>query len=193
MIVHMPAPSRRRAEASTHARRPVRRRTGLAALLAGVSLAACGATSGSQPAEIARIAHVTDGDTVRLANDARVRLLQIDAPEVRSRECFADAATAALRRLLPPGTSVRLERDPSLDASDRYGRELRYVFAGGRNLNLALVEAGAAAPYFYRGERGRYASRLLAAARPARAARRGLWGACPATQLTPDRAVDARR
>jgi len=41
-------------------------------------------------------------------------------------------------------------------------------------VNVELVRLGAAAPYFYRGVRGRHADELLAAARAARAARRGL-------------------
>jgi endonuclease YncB( thermonuclease family) len=51
------------------------------------------------------------------------------------------------------------------------------------------VRAGAAAPYFYRGERGLHAGRLVTAAREARAKRRGLWGACPGTRLRPERQV----
>ena len=155
-----------------------------------VALAACGGDSSS--ATTGQIARVVDGDTVVLSDGTRVRLVQIDTPEVRSEECYSAAATRALRRLLPPRTTVRLERDPGLDDVDRYGRELRYVVVAGRNVNLELVELGAAAPYFFRGERGRYAGRLLALARSARAERRGLWGACPATPLAPGRAVDAR-
>ena len=56
-------------------------------------------------------------------------------------------------------------------------------------MNLRLVELGAAAPYFYRGTRGIHAGELLAAAREARAARKGLWGACPRTELVPERNV----
>jgi hypothetical protein len=37
---------------------------------------------------------------------------------------------------------------------------------------------------------GRYADRLLAEARRAKAAKRGLWGACPRTVLDPYRGVD---
>jgi micrococcal nuclease len=40
-------------------------------------------------------------------------------------------------------------------------------------------------PYFYDGERGRYATRLLDAARAARNARRGLWGGCSVTAPVP--------
>jgi micrococcal nuclease len=83
--------------------------------------------------------------------------------------------------------------DPALDRVDRYGRLLRYVHRGGRNVNLELVRVGAAAPYFYGGDRGRYADRLLAAAREARSARRGLWKACPSTPLDPTRTVATGR
>jgi micrococcal nuclease len=88
------------------------------------------------------------------------------------------------------GSTVRLEADPALDQVDRYGRVLRYVRRGTMNVNIALVRAGAAAPYFYGGDQGRYANHLLAEARRAKAAKRGLWGACPGTVLDPYRGVD---
>ena len=53
-----------------------------------------------------------------------------------------------------------------------------------------LVRQGAAAPYFYGGDLGRYAHQLLSAAKAAKAARRGLWGACPGTVLHPYRAIE---
>jgi Staphylococcal nuclease homologue len=52
-------------------------------------------------------------------------------------------------------------------------------------VNLELVRRGAAAPYFYRGDRGRYASQLMAAARAARAAKRGLWRALSRDEARP--------
>jgi micrococcal nuclease len=115
-----------------------------------------------------------------LASGVRVRLVQIDAPEVGSGECYSRAASRELGRLLPVGTRVVLEADGRLDRVDRYGRLLRYVRVGGRNVNLELVRRGAATVWFYDGDRGRYAGALLAAGRSARAARRGLWGACRA-------------
>ena len=80
---------------------------------------------------------------------------------------------------------MTLEADPALDRVDRNGRLLRYVLRGSMNVNLALVRAGAAAPYFFAGDRGRYAARLLTEAARAKAARRGLWGACRGTALDP--------
>lgn len=135
------------------------------------------------------MAFVADGDTLRLLDGRRVRLLQIDAPEPGS-ECYGQAATGAVRALAPPGTPVELESDPRLDGRDRFGRLLRYVFVGQTNLNVVLVERGVAAPYFYRDERGRHAGELMEAAQDAREARRGLWGACPRARLEPQRALD---
>jgi micrococcal nuclease len=134
--------------------------------------------------QTATVAYVNDGDTLRTTSGRRVRLVQIDAPELHG-DCYGKAARAALRRLAPRGARVTLVRDPALDASDRYGRLLRYVLVAGTNVNVALVQEGAASPYFFHGDRGRHADGLLAAARAARAARLGYWGACPGARLDP--------
>ena len=109
-----------------------------------------------------RIDRVTDGDTVVLRNGQRVRLVQIDTPEVFfGVECYGPQASATAKRLLPPGTRVRLLAEPATDRVDDFGRLLRYVVRlDGVNVNLRLVALGAAAPYFYDGARGRYAARL---------------------------------
>ena len=140
--------------------------------------------------ESGRVARIADGDTLRLADGRRIRLVQIDAPEPRS-ECWGDEAAHALAELAPPGSEVELARDPALDDRDRFGRLLRYVGVDGRNVNLELVERGAAAPYFFRGERGRHADELLDSAERAEAGNRGLWGACPAARLHPGRTLVA--
>ena len=134
---------------------------------------------------------VVDGDTIVVSTGAYVRFLQIDTPELSSDECYSTQARSALERLLPAGSRLRLVRDPALDAVDRYGRLLRYVYRGRANVNLTMVSRGAAAPYFYRGDRGRFSSRILALAVRARRADRGLWGACPGTRLDPDAAVSS--
>jgi micrococcal nuclease len=140
-----------------------------------------------------RIDHVADGDTVDLTNGAKVRLVQIDTPEVYfTPECYGREASAITKRLLPPGTRVELVAEPATDRIDEYGRLLRYVIRAkdGLDVNLHLVAVGAAAPYFYRGRRGRYARELDALARRARRLRLGLWGACPRTPYRPDDKVD---
>jgi endonuclease YncB( thermonuclease family) len=137
-------------------------------------------------AKAATVSRVSDGDTLRTTAGNKIRLVQIDAPELHG-DCYGRAALAALRTLAPPGTRIVLERDPFLDATDRYGRQLRYVFVGGTNVNVALVRQGFASPYFFRGERGHFARDLLDAVADARTAKRGYWAACPAARLDPNR------
>jgi micrococcal nuclease len=165
-------------------------RRGTAAAAGAVLVAALAGTAAAGPAEQARVARVVDGDTIVLADGHRVRLLQIDTPEPGTGECYSRAAGRELRRLLPAGTTVALEADARLDRVDAYGRLLRYVHASGRNVNLELVRRGAATVWLYERERGRYASRLLAAAAAARSAKRGLWGACPRAVWNPYVAAD---
>jgi micrococcal nuclease len=130
------------------------------------------------------VARVIDGDTIVLATGDHVRLVQIDTPE-KHKECYGDDASAITRRLLPPGTAVRVERDPALDQVDRYSRKLAYVWKGGEDINLRLVREGAAGVWFFGGKRGRYASELLAAGEQARQKHRGLWRACPLARFDP--------
>ena len=136
-----------------------------------------------------RIASIIDGDTIKLGDGSSVRLLQIDTPELKGNECYAKDAQKALANLLNQTGALRLTTDPNLDKSDAYGRALRYIFIGKININLEMVRIGAAAPYFYRNEKGRYADQLLQAAESAKAASLGLWGACPGTKLIPNRAL----
>jgi micrococcal nuclease len=153
------------------------------------------ATAGAQTTaagQVGRIDHVADGDTVDLTNGAKIRLVQIDTPEVYfAPECYGRQASNLTKRLLPPGTLVRLTREPATDAVDQYGRLLRYVIRvkDGLNVNVQLVRVGAAGPYFYDGRRGRYARRLDRLAHRARSRHLGLWGACPGTPYDPDRGV----
>lgn len=163
-----------------------------AALLAVASALAVSPAFGSTGSTVARIDRVADGDTVDLTNGARVRLVQIDTPEVYfTPECYGRQASAITERLLPPGTPVRLTAEPATDSVDEYGRLLRYVVRvrDGLNVNVYLVKIGAAAPYFYDHRRGRYASLLDRLALRARAQKRGLWGACPHTRYAPNRKV----
>jgi micrococcal nuclease len=131
------------------------------------------------------VAHVVDGDTIRLADGARVRLVQIDAPE-KVDECYGEEASELTRRLLPPGTHVRIEQDPALDREDRFGRKLAYVWKDDEDINLTLVEEGAAGVWFFEGSRGRHADDLLRAAERARNQGKGLWGACPLARFDPE-------
>lgn len=166
------------------------KRGAAAGVLVTLLLAVPAAQSGNQA--VYRIDHVADGDTVDLRTGQKVRLVQIDTPEVYfGTECYGKQASDLTKRLLPPGTRVRLAVEPATDRVDRYGRLLRYVVRARDNLNVNvyLVRVGAAAPYFYDGARGRYASLLERLARRARAKHLGLWGACRHTPYDPYRGV----
>src|SRR6478609_2846768 len=104
---------------------------GLGVALAVLLLAA--PASSASPDQVFRISRVVDGDTVDLTNGAKVRLVQIDTPEVYfSPECYGRRASAITKRLLPPGTLVRLAAEPATDRVDRYGRLLQYVTRASR-------------------------------------------------------------
>ena len=153
---------------------------------------AAGVVSGPPPTglTLGTVSRVIDGDTLVLRSGARVRLVQIDAPEAGG-ECHAAAATRELIHLAGPGRRIALEADPVLDQVDRYGRLLRYVHWNGTNVNVELVSRGAATPWFYDGDRGRFAGDLLAATSAARSAHRGMWRACRVT-WDPELAVQTR-
>ena len=123
-------------------------------------------------------------------------LIEAEAPEVYfGTECYGRQASATTKRLLLPGTRVRLNPEPATDRVDQYGRLLGYVVraADGLNVNVQLVRVGAAAPYFYEGRRGRYAGLLERSALRARARKLGLWGRCPHTPYDPTQGVSTRR
>ena len=98
------------------------------------------------------IASVHDGDTVRLCSGERVRIANIDAPELpdspkcrdRRRQGWCDTRLAiesrdALRDMLRQG-EPRLQRQ----GVDRYGRTLARLSVNGRDVGETLVSAGLA-------------------------------------------------
>ena len=115
---------------------------------------------------------VGDGDTIRVmgANGKKVtiRLACIDAPETAQGAIGAES-TVYLRQLLSAGA---LEIQPQ--TIDRYGRTVAEVFAGGTNVNLAMVRGGQA--YAYRDYLdGCGASAYLDAESQAERTRQGVW------------------
>jgi endonuclease YncB( thermonuclease family) len=155
-------------------------RTRIACLTSLLTLV-LGVTSASAAVQVVRI---SDGDTLTTSTGEKVRLLQIDTPEISPAECFGAEARKALISLIGK-SSITLEADSVSDDQDQFGRKLRYVKVGKTNLNLKLVQIGAATPYFYQGEKGKYATQLLKAAENAKAKKLGLWKMCPNTKLEP--------
>jgi endonuclease YncB( thermonuclease family) len=90
-------------------------RHGLVALLLTLALSASSAVAASP---VYRIDHVSDGDTVALRNGQRVRLVQIDTPEVFfGRECYGRAASLRTKTLLPPAHGSASSRSQQPTAS----------------------------------------------------------------------------
>lgn len=115
---------------------------------------------------------VGDGDTIRVSDGGRrltIRLACIDAPET-AQSPYGLASRQRLQGLAPVGAVVTLRPQ----TTDRYGRTVAEVFAGGQNLNLQMVSSGQAFAYRrYLGACDRAA--YLGAERQAEAARLGVW------------------
>ena len=140
-----------------------------------------GGNGGAKESRRARVVSVTDGDTVKVKIKRRtkdVRLIGIDTPEVYfGVECGGKQASRSMKRMLDPGDRVKLVRDFSQDARDRYGRLLRYVKRKGSDVGKRQVRKGWAKPYVYERPFKRLSS-YRKAKRKAKRADRGVWGKC---------------
>jgi len=162
----------------------VRRRL-VALTLAIAAIGACGGSGSEGPPDQGKVTKITDGDTLRVqlngGVEEKVRMIGIDTPEVHGRgglrECFGKEASAELGRLVPIGTTVRLEIDA--EPRDRYGRLLAYVYRmpDDLHINLEMAERGFAAPLTIPPNVA-FADDFVGAAASARDAGRGLWSAC---------------
>ena len=156
-------------------------RAALVVVVVAASCAAPATAPGLPPGADAVVAHVVDGDTLRMGAGERVRLVGIDAPESvkphSAAECYGTQASEHLRSLLPDGTRVRLVGD--VEARDHYGRLLAYVYRAKDALfvNAAMVRDGYAQPLTIPPNVA-HAEEFVALARDAREAGRGLWSAC---------------
>jgi micrococcal nuclease len=163
------------------------------AALAPAALAVARAPEGLATATVVR---VVDGDTVDVllaGGRTRVRLIGVDAPEVRDgakldrdalrsgrsraaiRALGRDASDFTRRRLL--GRRVGLEFD--VERRDRYGRLLAYVWLDGALFNAELVRTGKAQVMTVPPNL-RHQALLRRLQREARAAGRGFWAGAPA-------------
>ncbi|HBO44009.1 MAG TPA: thermonuclease [Planctomycetaceae bacterium] len=128
-----------------------------------------------------RVERVVDGDTLKLANKARIRLIGADTPETvkpnHPVEPWGPEATDFTNRFIGD-EPVRLEFDG--DRKDRFDRHLALVWVGDRMLNEELIRAGLARartefPY------SQSKKRLFRQAEDeAKAAGRGIWSGSPA-------------
>ena len=146
-----------------------------------LALAGCSEAAGTE--STARVVRVVDGDTIRVIEDGReeaVRYIGVDTPESVKPgspvECFGKAASRANRELVE-GERVRLVED--IEARDRYGRRLAYVYRVSDDLfvNAELVRRGFATPLTVPPNVA-HADEFADLAGRARRRGRGLWSAC---------------
>lgn len=139
----------------------------------------------------ASVGSITDGDTLRLADGTRIRLIGIDTPDTG--RCYAVEAAAWLSQLVPPGTALRLVYD--VQRQDRYGRDLAYIYRAGDGLfvNRAMASDGYAQQLTVPPNVA-HAEAFRVAVAGARTANRGLWAGCPtgAAFAAPTAAPSAR-
>ncbi len=93
------------------------------------------------PPQEARVIKVYDGDTFTLEGGDRVRLRWVNTPELRPAEAFGEEAKQLAVDLVH-GRLVKLDVSP--EERDGYGRIIAGVKADGRDLSMALLEAGLA-------------------------------------------------
>ncbi|MEA2434340.1 MAG: micrococcal nuclease [Actinomycetota bacterium] len=133
-----------------------------------------------------RVTHVSDGDTAYMTNldygttaaswpGRKARFIGVDTPETYGEtECYGPEASAFTTRALEDHrVKVTYDEDPL----DPYDRALVYIWKNGRLFNATLVKKGYATVEIY-APNDRYESRLRRLEAAARAAGRGLWGAC---------------
>jgi endonuclease YncB( thermonuclease family) len=137
----------------------------------------------------ARVTSVIDGDTlkVRFANGVRttVRLIGIDTPETKKPgtpvQCGGLAATARMKKLAlrnGRGRTVTVKTDPTQNVTDRFGRLLAYVSAGGDDFGRIMVASGWATTYVYGGVDFQRVAGYRTAQRAAKAADKGVHRTC---------------
>jgi len=135
------------------------------------------------------IAYVYDGDTIKLENGEKVRLLGIDTPEVASHYHKAIAGGKAAQKWLRQklkGGHIYLEYDQQ--QRDKYGRLLAHIFLeNGKHINVELVKRGLAIVNLFPPNL-RYSHMLLTAQQQAQQQQLGMW-AMKRYQLTPAKKV----
>ena len=138
-----------------------------------------GRTAARLPATVIR---VVDGDTIvarlRSGGVEKIRLLGADTPEVvdprKPVQCFGHLASAHTRsRLLGRRVSLELDAEPR----DKYGRLLAYVLVNGHRFDDELLARGYGR-FLVIPPNGSHARVMLREELAARAAGKGLWGAC---------------
>ncbi|WP_460238583.1 thermonuclease family protein [Aurantivibrio plasticivorans] len=127
--------------------------------------------------ERTQVSSVHDGDTLRLTDGRRVRLIAINAPELardgNAEQPLARASREAVEAFLAETQFVHLSFESR--RADRYGRVLAHVtLPSGRNLESHLISQGLAFPLAVPPDLA-FSDCLMAQAKQAQKAGLGLW------------------
>lgn len=145
--------------------------------IALAGLAGCPTADPACGAGEAVVERVIDGDTIEVTGGVRIRYLLVDAPEATAGHAACFGANALrFNADLVLGRRVQLGYDVA--CHDPHGRTLAYVAVAGQDVSRVLVERGYACVLHIPPDGDARAEELLAVQAAARAARRGLWGAC---------------
>ena len=139
-------------------------------------------SAAATPGRTATVTRVVDGDTAHVrfrGRDVTIRFIGVDTPETvapgQPIECYGPESSHFTTARLS-GEKVRLEFD--VERIDPYGRTLAHIWmANGSLFNETLVRRGFATVATYPPDT-KHVGRFEAAERVAKAADRGLWGAC---------------
>ena len=126
------------------------------------------------PVQKVRVDYVFDGDTVKLKDGRKIRLMAINTPEVEREdkpgEAYADAAKIELTKLVDKN-NILLQ----VAGEDHYGRTLGYLFSSeGSLLAASLVRQGLAYQIFMEAA-DTYTVCLKNEEKKARRDNKGLW------------------
>lgn len=125
------------------------------------------------------LAKCTDGDTAHFlvdGSDTTVRFLAIDTPEyTKEKEPYGKEASEFTCSALKQADQIELEYDEGSDLSDKYGRQLAWIFVDGKLLQRELVANGLAEVKYIYGDYA-YTEELYQAQEQAQQAQVGIWG-----------------
>jgi len=82
-----------------------------------------------------KVVAVIDGDSFKIGNDQTIRLLSLDAPDIKY--CFGEEAKSALSKKILNKSVILKELK-----TDRYGRVMAMTYVDGINVNEFMIKNG---------------------------------------------------
>ncbi|WP_090881172.1 thermonuclease family protein [Bauldia litoralis] len=130
-------------------------------LVVGIAAPATAEPNPTEPAYLyrAEVVRIVDGDTIDVDIDLgfyiwirnqRIRLFDIDAPEVNGATKAAGVAASEYLEKLLDGKTVIIRTVKGKDGADRddsFGRWLGTIYLDGLDVNQEMIRAGHAVPY----------------------------------------------